>query len=138
MLVRLLERRGDLQAERERLLDGERSRREHGCQRLAGDTLHDDVIDLVLLADIKDGRDVRVTELGEGEGLLSEPAPGPVVGQNARRQHLDCHVAFEPLVTGPIHHAHAARAEQGDDLVGTESGACCQRHGTVTINGAGP
>ena len=37
-----------------------------------------------------------------------------------RRQHLDRHVAPEPRVVGAIDLAHAARAERGEDLVGTE------------------
>jgi hypothetical protein len=41
----------------------------------------------------------------------------------ASRQHLHCDLAAEPRVLGAVDLAHAARAERGDDLVGTEAGA---------------
>ena len=51
-------------------------------------------------------------------------------------QHLDRHVAAEPRVLGAVDLAHAARAERGDDFVGTEAGAGTQAHEPRTVSEA--
>ena len=42
------------------------------------------------------------------------------VGGERRGEDLDGDGAIEPRIAGAIHLAHAARAEQGDDLIGAE------------------
>ena len=47
---------------------------------------------------------------------------------DARRQHLDRHLAVEPGVARAVHLAHASRAEGSDDPVGSEAAAGLECH----------
>ena len=65
--------------------------------------------------------DVWMVQRGQDFGLASEPGePFGIIGQGSR-QHLDRDLAFQVRVRGAIDLAHAACAEQGDDLVGAEA-----------------
>jgi hypothetical protein len=56
-------------------------------------------------------------ERGGGAGFLFEAAePGGIAAEGSR-QHFDRHIAPEPRVASPIDLAHAAGANQRDDLV---------------------
>jgi len=57
---------------------------------------------------------MRVIQGGDGPGFLLK------TGRVATLQLLDGHHAIEPCVAGPPHLAHAPRADQRIDLVGTE------------------
>ncbi len=99
-------------------------------QGLAGDQLHHQVVDAVVVTHVVQGADVRMVELGEGARLALEAG-----GQLRRipqppRQHLDRHLALEALVPGPVDLTHAAGAQGGDDGVGAEAGAGGQGHGS--------
>src|SRR3970282_2489818 len=69
-------------------------------------------------------------------GLAARAAPASALEPRTRLdslgevwgQHLDRDASPEGRVARAIHLAHAARAERGDDRVGTETGAGRQRH----------
>ena len=56
---------------------------------LAGDELHDQVRQRLLLLDRVDGDDVLVADRGRGPGLADEPLAGGGAGRQLRGQHLD-------------------------------------------------
>ena len=111
-------------------------------QRLALQVLHHQEVDRMpcvgvprpcrggrrdLGADIMDGADVRVVQAGEGLGLALEPLSQVRIGRDMLRKHLDGNRAIEPRVTRLVDLAHPARADLGDDLIGSEAGAGSQR-----------
>lgn len=96
-------------------------------QRCALEQLHDQVWLAVLIADVEDGADVRVSEGGGGARLEQKSRP------HLRRtvlivQQLDRYLAVQPLIPCPEDDAHAAAAQQGQDLVGTEPLPCLWKH----------
>ena len=93
------------------------------AQRLARQQLGDRVGDAVVGTEIVDGEDVRVIELGDGLGLALETREPIGVGGHRLRQHLDRHIAIEPLVVRAVDHAHPALADLLDDAVVAEGGA---------------
>ena len=72
-------------------------------------------------ADVVERADVRMVERRDRPRLALEALADCGFGGELRRQHLDRDVAIEPRVAGAIHLAHAAGAEQRDDLVGPEA-----------------
>ena len=62
-------------------------------------------------------------ERGNRARFLFEP-PAVLFGQPLHRDD-----AIEPRVARFPHFPHATRAEEGQDFVGTEPGACSQGHG---------
>ena len=61
-----------------------------------------------------------MVEAGHGARLVFETCQAFGVRGHAGRQHLERDVTSEPAIARPVHLAHAARAERGDDLVFTE------------------
>ena len=82
-------------------------------QGLALDELHGVVVDAALAADRIDRDDVRVVELGGGQGLGLEPAELGRVHRRGERQDLQGHAAIERTLDRLVHHAHAAPADLG-------------------------
>ena len=64
--------------------------------------------------------DVRMVELGDGARLALEAGAHLGCRGQVRGQHLDGDVAAQARVVGAVDLAHAARAERGEDPVGTE------------------
>ena len=84
--------------------------------------------ELVSLADVVEGADVRVIERGDRPGLASEPgAELRIVGERAR-QHLDRDGPIQPRVGGPIDLAHPTGADGGADLIRAQAGTRGKRH----------
>ena len=74
----------------------------------------------LLDAEVVDGEDVRVVELGHRLGLALEAGEPLRVLRHLLGQHLDGHIPLEPLVLSPVHHAHSAGADLLDDAVVAE------------------
>jgi hypothetical protein len=73
-----------------------------------------------------DGGDARVAEGGEGAGLPLEAGDAVLVLEELFRQDLDGDVPLELRVAGPVDLPHPPRAERGENLPGTETGAGCE------------
>ena len=75
-----------------------------------------------------DRADVLMIERREDLGFAAEARDALRVSGEQGRQDLDRDLAFELRVLRAIDLAHAARAERGDDFVGTEAcaGSECQ------------
>ena len=62
-------------------------------------------------------------ERREHFGFALEAREAIRISGDRRGQHLDCDLAFQLRVGGPIHLAHAAHADLCGDFVDAESGA---------------
>ncbi len=72
------------------------------------------------VADVVQPADVRMRQRRDRPGFPLEAQAGIRVGRDARRQDLDGHRAVEADVTRSVDLAHAAGADQLDDLVGSK------------------
>ena len=134
LLVRLLERLGDLPRDWQRLVRCDRSPLQPLGEVLALDQLHGDQVNRRAIA--KRGRleaielcDVRVVERGEQLRLALEAREPVGVGGERGGQQLQSHLAAEPRVRRAVDLAHAAGADRPDDLVRPE--ALSRRDGHV-------
>ena len=88
------------------------------AQRLAVETLGDEVRGAAVIPDVVDGQHVGVIERAGGARLELKRAHALVGVRRMRQQQLDRHVAPEPLVARPPHFAHPAGAQPPLDRVG--------------------
>ena len=79
--------------------------------------LHGHVDEAVLLAEVEDGDDVRVVELGGRLGLALEAAAEVGLGGEGRGDRLDRDEAVQERVLGLVDLAHRALADLPDDPV---------------------
>ena len=118
----------DLDADIDRLAGRQRSVLQPARQRLTFEQLRDDVGRVLMRPDVVDRQQIGAVQRGCRPRLeLESPQPVRVAGER-RRQHLDGHVAPEPVVSGPVDLAHAAGPERGHDFVRPEMIACRQGH----------
>src|SRR5260370_30926117 len=131
MLVRLVQGVGDLGAEAIDLVEGQASLRQAMGEALALQELHDQVFRIPLVADVMERADVRMVERRDGLRLAFEAHAGIAAPGQARGQDLDRDRAVEPRVPGLVDLPHPAGADRRDDLVGAETGAGLEFHGTA-------
>ena len=86
-------------------------------QRFSLETLHDDEGVAVLIADVVNRADVRVTQRGRGARFALEPTERVRIASQVVRHELERHRAQKPRVLGPVHHAHSALAQLLDNAV---------------------
>ena len=111
---------GELRPQAQDVLLGERPLPQHHVQRLPRHALHDEEVDAVRAAVVEESRHVGVAESQQRLGLLAESRARRFVPQAALGQHLQRHVAAQPLVPREVHLPHAARADLLDDAIGGE------------------
>ena len=134
-VVRGLEAFGDLPADVERVANGERAMAQALGERLPWNELHhEEALAVVLLETVQRG-DPRVVERGEHAGLTLESPQSLGVSGHLVGQELERDVPPERLVARAIDLAHAARAQQLEDLVAANRPAdprrrrvLCDRH----------
>jgi len=71
---------------------------------------------------------VWMVQRAGGASFLLETAQPIRIGRKGRRENLDRDVAAEAFVVGPIHFAHAAFPESGQQFVATETSAYREHH----------
>ena len=121
--VRRLETLGDLDEERQRLLEWDRAALDAIGECCALDHLHGQEVRRLGLLEAVDGGDVGVVERRQHPRFALEASQSFGVGADVFRQCLDRDVAPELGVACAIDDAHASRPEGGDDLVGADAGA---------------
>ena len=87
------------------------------AQRLAFDQLHADVGLIAGLAQLVDGDDGGMVQRRGGAGFLFEAAQPIGIVREIGRQQLECDVALQRQVAGPVDLAHAARAQERSDFI---------------------
>ena len=128
MLVRGLERIGDLLRDRQRFVEGDRPARDPLRQIVTLDQLHHKGAHTAALLDPVDGGDMRMIEGRQRVGFAREPPEAlGVVGENLR-QDFDRDIAIELRIPGPIDFAHSSRADLAEDFVDAQSSAGGERH----------
>ena len=117
LLVRGLERFGNLVRDVQRLLDRHRPAHETVGERLALDQLHDEQMTTGGFLEAVQRGDVRMIQRGEDSGFTLEARQAIRIGGPRLRQQLDRHRTTELRVVGAIDLAHPTRAKQGVDFV---------------------
>ena len=126
--VRARQRVGHLRAELEHLGARQRALCADAAPALPVQVLHHQEVGPVLGPDVVQHADVGVIEGGDGAGFELEPVPPLWVGGETGGQDLDRDRAIEPRVAGPVHLAHTASPNGGEDLVRTQAGAGREGH----------
>ncbi|MBK7180690.1 MAG: hypothetical protein IPH82_26510 [Chloroflexi bacterium] len=80
-------------------------------ERKAIDVFHDDVMPVFFLADVVDGDDVGVGEVGGGVGFALEAHQKAFVAGQAFVEHFDGHDAPQFQILGAVNGGHAAAAD---------------------------
>ncbi len=109
--VRVRERGRDGRAESPRLLPAERATADDCVQAVSLDELEDEHRLPAILEDVVEPDDVRVLEPGKCRGLALEARAELLVVGDPGMQHLERHLAPEPLVVGAPDDAHATATE---------------------------
>ena len=74
----------------------------------------------VMLADLVDGDDIRVLQVGRGFGLAQKACDLVRTGQGAGADHFEGHVPIQVRLPGLPDHAHAAAGDFFEKLVVAE------------------
>ena len=117
LLVRGLERFGDLLGDRKRLTDGDRRARDPIGERRALDQFHDQGSYAAGVFEAMDLRDMRMIERGEHLRFTTEAGEAIGIVGDAWQQNLDRDLAIQLRVAGSVDFAHPARADPRVDLV---------------------
>ncbi len=88
-----------------------------GVETVAFQTLHGQVGASLMFAEFVDGYDVGMLKVGGGFGLAEEAMKKVGLVRVADRHDLDGDHAIEKRVFGPIDDAHAAFADDIDNIV---------------------
>ena len=120
LLVRGLERLGDLHRDGERRFERQGSARDPLGQRLPFDELHHQEVTAAGLLQPVERGDVGMIERGERLGFALEPRHAIGIGGDGVEQQLHGDAASELRIARAIHLAHPAGAERVDDLVDAE------------------
>ena len=110
----------DLDAEAEDLCERQRPAFETRRQRLAFEQFEDEVLGVVLAADVEQAADVRVIEGRDRLGLVGEAGAELRVIRPAPARAPSRRPCGRGACRGPVHLAHASGPDQGEDLVGAE------------------
>jgi hypothetical protein len=120
LFVRRFERVGDLPRDGQRVGNRHRPLCDPLRERVALDQFHHERVRLAAVLEAVDVGDVGMVEGGQHLGLAPEPPEALRIVAERRRQDLERDVPVQFGVARPIHLAHAACAEQGDDFIGTD------------------
>jgi len=103
---------GDFRRDAQHLAQRQRTARDPLRERLALEVFHDEVLDVIRAADVKDRADVRTRQRGDGARLALESRAALVARDERGEEHFDRHRAIEARVAGAIDLAHPAGAEE--------------------------
>ena len=123
LVVRVLERVGHLPRDGQRFVERNRPAADALRQRRAFDQFHHQRADWAGFFQAVDGRDVRMIERRQELGFALEAGHALGIAGEGLGQDLQRDVAIEASVAGAVDFAHAAGAEERDDLVGADLGA---------------
>ena len=119
--MRRLETLGDLDEERQRLLEGNGAALDAIGECRALDHLHGQEVRRVGLLEAVDGGDVGMVERRQHPRFALEAGQPLGIGGDVLRQRLDRDVAPELGVARAIDHTHPSRTQGREDLVGPDA-----------------
>ena len=111
---------GDLDREAQDLIERQRTSAQALREGFSLEMLHHDELNAALLADVVERADVRMADLGDGQGLALETLDALGILRLFWFQDLDRHRPVEAGVGRAIDLSHAAGAEPRNDRVGTQ------------------
>ena len=117
LMMRGLQRVGDLSSEREHAAERQGLAGDLLLQRLAPHQLHHEERPALLFADVVHRADVGMVQRRRGARLAREPVERLRAVRQVLRQELDGDVAPQPDVLGLVDDTHPSAADQGDDAV---------------------
>jgi hypothetical protein len=130
LLVRRLERLGNLPRDWQRFVERKRPAPQTLGQVFAIDELHRDergypFMPLRPVQSLQpiDVRDVRMVQRRKDLRLTFEPCQAISIERKRFREDLERHIAIELRVSRAIHFSHSARADRADDFVRPQSAA---------------
>ena len=97
----------------------QRAARENVAQALAFEQLRNHEGRAVMLPDIVNTENVGMIERSDGASLLLETPQAVGIGGERGGQNFDGDIASQTLIAGAINLAHAARADQRNEFVGS-------------------
>ena len=128
LLVRRLERVGDLPRDRQRFIERKPALGDPLGERRPFDQLHDERRGPVRLFEPVDAADVRMIQRGERLRFTLKSRDAFGIGDERLGQDLDRDLAIELRVARAIHLAHPACPERVANLIRAEPCASGQRH----------
>ena len=132
LVMRGFQRLADLFGDAECFIDRNRTADESSIETFAIDEFEHQELCAVRFLHPMDLRDVWMIQRCENFGFTLEPSEAFRIAGYRSRQHLDGDLASEVGISGAIHLAHAAAAQQRQNLVDAEAGARSERHGTTS------
>ena len=128
LLVRRLERLGDLLCDRQRFINRNRAPSDPIRQRRAVHQFKHQGMNPSSVFQAVDAADVRMIQRGECLRFALEARDALGIRDEHIRQHLDRDVAFQLRVPRAIHLAHPTRADGAEDFIRAEAGSDGQGH----------
>jgi len=86
----------------------------------------DDVRRALVLADVKNGDDIRMVQGCRRLRLAFESTQAFRLTRTIGGQNFDRHLAFQRQIAGTIHLAHPASSEERYDFIGIQSRSRCK------------
>ena len=108
---------GDLGTEIEQILERQRPTRDTRLQRFPFEQLHHHELLPLMLADVVERADMRMTQRRDDSRFAQEAVHRLRIRSRFDGQQLDCDVTPEARVLSFIHHPHAAAAKLGEDAI---------------------
>ena len=115
-----VERLRDLRRDTNHLAAGNASFGNPFSQGRSLDEFHHDCLDASGIFYAVESRDVGMVQRGKGSRLLLETCDTVGFLRHRRWKHLDSDLALQFYIPRQVHISHAARADEGDDFVGTD------------------
>ena len=126
LLVRRFQGFRDLLGDRQRLVNRNRALRDAVGERCPLDELHHEGTDAARFLETVNVGDIRVVQRGECVRFSCEPRqPIGITGEGVGKD-LECHVAIELRVVGPVYLSHPSFADLSGDFVDAEAYAGCE------------
>ena len=123
-----LERGRNLHPDSDRLGHGQRPTRDRLGERLARNQLHDEAAEAIELGQLVNRRDVWMIEGCQRTCFTAQSREAVRIATERRIDELYGDLAAERRVPRAVHLTHAAGAEFGNDLIGTEWRARSKPH----------
>jgi hypothetical protein len=119
-LMGAFERISDLPRDRECFIDRDRTLRDPIRESRTLDELHDQEGTGLAFFDAMNVRDIRMVERGENLRFAPKARQSIDIRCDGGKKNLDRDVAIQFRITGPIHLAHAAHADERSNVVASE------------------
>ena len=116
--MRVLQRLADLRCEKQRLLPAHRPLLGHILlERNAFQQLHDNILQIIGMADVVHRNDIRVRQHSDGLRLRLKPALELRILRHILPQNFNGDIAVQPVAQRFIDNGHAAAADDFENLV---------------------